>query len=178
MTMEPSRSLSVVASGRTERPKLLGYVLKSNYNDSGMLASEEIAKKCRLGGTTLVSTEFDSGAPGNPMRMGLWRALRRLICNRCPPKQMPFSCLDIDDFVKQALIPCSCVSPDPVSGIVVANIGHISSIPDKGARFCMLMAAAGKHVIANEGHCMSCCHPQMKRTVAQQSQGSSSRSVG
>jgi hypothetical protein len=145
--------------------KLVGYWLNASLADADGTTNEI---KCRLDyhctnlGSQLNAVEWDRGSSINPVRMGLWRALRRLVCDKCQPKRMAMSFLHLDDFMNQALAPCSCGSRKGLEGIIVTTLKHLSSDQAKLGQIVIRLAEAGKHVIADDGICLSCCHPSTK----------------
>lgn len=148
--------------------KLVGYWLSAS-NCVVKTSTPEI--KCRLDdhcsnrGYQLNAVEWDCGSGANPIRVGLWRAMRRLSCDRCQPKQMAMTFLDLDDFVIQALSPCTCGSSTGLDGIILTTIKHLSSDPQKSTQLILRLAEAGKHVFADDGICLSCCHPATKKML-------------
>jgi hypothetical protein len=144
---------------------LIGYVLTPGYLDPGAIVSEKLEKRCYYSGFTLETTEWEGGNASNPIRMGLWKALRRLVCNHCPPKRMPFSVVHFNDFLTQALSPCHCPAPAGLDGLIVSNLNQITSDPTKVAELCIRLARLGKHLITEDTTCLSCCHPAIRRMV-------------
>ena len=144
--------------------KLVGYWLSAN--GSSIESMSEI--KLRLDDFTahqsciLNSVEWDSGPGINPMRMGLWKALRRLVCDKCPPKRMSMSFMGLDDFLYQALLPCGCGRFDGLDGLILTTIKHLTTDPSKLNQIVLRLAEKNKHVIAEDGICLSCCHPATK----------------
>lgn len=153
------------ASGRGH--KLVGYWLnaastniQSNSNEIKMRLDDH----CAHHGCYLNSFESDNGQSANPIRMGLWRAIRRTVCENCPPKRMPMTFMNVDDFMAQALAPCPCGGKG-VDGIIVTSMKHLCSDPVKGSQIVLKMAEAGKHFVAEDGICLSCCHPATKQMM-------------
>jgi hypothetical protein len=145
--------------------KLVGYWLNAREGDIDGSTSEI---KCRLDshcchqGSQLSAVEWDCGSAPNPMRPGLWKAIRRLVCEKCQPKRMPFAFMNLDDFMTQALAPCSCGGAKGLEGIIVISLKHICSDPVRASQIVLRLAEAGKHVLAEDGICLSCCHPSTK----------------
>ncbi len=157
-----------VSRGTSKHYKLVGYWLNANTSFDG--TTNEI--KLRLDdlanhqGCQLSAVEWDCGTGNNPIRMGLWKALRRLVCDKCPPKRMAMSFLNIDDFMTQALAPCHCGQSKGLDGLIATSFKHICSDQVKGCQMILHLAEAGKHVIAEDGICLSCCHPATKSMLA------------
>lgn len=157
-----------ISRGTRRNFKLVGYWL-SAYGANVEGSTSEI--KLRLDdftshqGCILNAVEWDCGAAQNPTRMGMWKALRRLVCDKCPPRRMPMSFMNIDDFMFQAMAPCSCGHNEGLDGIILTNLKHMSSDPNKNSQIILRLAERGKHVIAEDGICLSCCHPATKRLV-------------
>ena len=144
--------------------KLVGYWLNAASTNIQSNASEikmRLDDHCTHHGNTLNGVESDNGNGANPIRMGLWRALRRTVCENCPPKRMPMTFMNLEDFMAQALSPCACAG-NGVDGIIVTTMGHLCSDPVKGSQIVLKMAEAGKHFMAEDGICLSCCHPATK----------------
>ncbi len=148
------------------RQRLIGYVLTARRFEQNLEVSESLEKKCLRMGQRLKATEWDVGTPNNPIRLGLWNVLRRVICDNCPPKRMSFSILNFDDFLDQALSPCRCSQPSGVDGIVLTTIHHLSNKLEHGTNLILRLARLGKHLIADDGICLSCCHPVCQALVA------------
>lgn len=145
--------------------KLVGYWLSSNNSVLDGSTSEiklRLDDFCSHQGCILNAVEWDCGSNQNPMRMGLWKALRRLVCDKCPPKRMSMSYMNLDDFMTQAMAPCGCGRKEGLEGILFTNIRHLSSDPSKVSQVVLKLAEEGKHVIAQDGICLSCCHPATK----------------
>lgn len=157
-----------ISRGTGRNFRLVGYWLNA-HTSSVDGSTNEI--KCRLDdhcshqGCQLGAVEWDCGAGMNPIRMGLWRALRRLACDKCPPKRMPMSFLNVDDFMEQALAPCSCGQSKGLDGIIVTTTKHLCSDPLKLSQIIIRLGEAGKHVIGEDGICLSCCHPSTKQML-------------
>jgi hypothetical protein len=145
--------------------KLVGYVLTPRSFDVPSEAGMRLTGRAARIGFRISKTEVDLGAATNPFRNGLWRALRRLVCNRCEPKKMPFSMVNFDDFIFQALQPCYCGSKVGDAGIVMERMDHISHDRVRQTQLILKLAKAGKHVVAEDGICLSCCHPATKRLI-------------
>lgn len=154
-----------ISRGSGRNFKLVGYWLNAN---GGTLEGSTNEIKLRLDdhcahqGCQLNAVEWDCGSGMNPIRMGLWRALRRLVCDKCPPKRMSMSFLHLDDFMAQALAPCNCGQAKGLDGLIVTTIKHLCTDPAKGSQIILRLAEAGKHLIADDGICLSCCHPATK----------------
>jgi len=161
----PIRNLT---NNHASRERLIGYILVVRHYDPGQQVMEKLQLKCANSSFNLHVTECDVGAPHNPMRVGLWRVLRRLICDRCEPRRMSFSILNFEDFLDQALAPCTCKREIGLDGIVVNSINHITSDQEKGTKFIVRLAKLNKHVIADDGICLSCCHPAAVALASQQ----------
>lgn len=149
-----------------KRAKLAGYWLNSGNT---VACVDLIEAKSRLedlcarhGGHTLVSIECESGVPQNPMRVGLWNALRKLVCYKCEPRRMSFGIMNLEDFIVQAMSHCTCRNPEALDGIVIANSRHITSDVMKLSQITLLLAERGKHLINEDGLCISCCSPNTK----------------
>lgn len=147
---------------RVDAPRLVGYTLSVKHVEEGKEAVLRLEDKASNGGFRLETTEWDVGHATNPYRLGLWRALRRLVCLKCEPKRMSFSMLNFDDFLHQAMSPCHCGSPDSADGLIVSRLDHVSSNRVLGSALVLRLAQSGKHVIAEDGICLSCCHPAVK----------------
>lgn len=145
------------AAGTT---KLIGYVLSAmKHYEPGNEELLRLDDKCANSGFELSGSESDVGISGNPMRMGLWRVLRKLTCSYCEPKKMPFSLINFDDFLQQALLPCVCRNSQGRFGIVVQKLDHITNDRNKLNALILELARRGKHVVAEDNICLSCCHP-------------------
>lgn len=154
------------SAGRNFR--LVGYWL----NASGGIQSTTNEIKLRLDDVAshqncqLGAVEWDCGASVNPIRMGLWKALRRLICEKCPPKRMAMTFFGLDDFLDQALAPCTtCSDAKGMEGLILGTLKHLCSDELKLSLICLRLAESGKHIIADDGICLSCCHPATKRLL-------------
>lgn len=148
-----------------KQKNLVGYWLNSSSVDGVGIkeAKSRLEDLCaRRGGHQLAFVESESGSAQNPMRVGLWNALRRLVCIKCEPKRMSFSVMNLEDFVNQALSRCTCRTPEGVDGMIVANLRHISSDSMKTNQIILLLAEKGKHVVNEDGMCVSCCCPNTK----------------
>ncbi len=146
--------------------RLVGYWLNSGSTEASVgpgEAKSRLEDLCgRRGGHHLELTECESGVSQNPMRIGLWNALRKLVCHKCQPKRMSFGIMNLEDFITQAMGRCSCRNPEGLDGIVVANVRHISSDAMKNSQLILLLAERGKHLITEDGMCVSCCCPNTK----------------
>lgn len=154
-----------ISRGNGRNYKLVGYWLNAaatNMQSSTNEIKIRLDDHCSHQGCQLNAVEWDNGAGGNPIRMGLWRALRRLICDKCPPRRMPMNFMHIDDFMSQALAPCHCGQAKGLDGLIVTSTKHLCSDPVKGSQIILRMAEAGKHFIGEDGICLSCCHPATK----------------
>ena len=152
-----------ISRGTGRNYKLVGYWLNAT---SGLEATTTEIKVrlddlCSHQGYQLNAVEWDCGNASNPMRLGLWRSLRRLICDKCPPKRMGLSFMSLDDFLNQALAPCPCESKG-LDGIIVSSLMHLCSDQTKTSQICLRLAEAGKHLMSDDGICLSCCHPATK----------------
>jgi hypothetical protein len=78
---------------------------------------------------------------------------------------MPLSLINFDDFVSQALAPCRCGCGIGLDGLVVARLEHINAMKDRTLVLVTELAKRGKHLVAEDGICLSCCHPTMKDVV-------------
>lgn len=145
--------------------KLVGYVLTPRSFDVPSEAGLRLQGRAARIGFRISTTEVDLGSATNPFRNGLWRAFRRLICNRCEPKKMPFSMVNFDDFIFQALQPCYCGKKEGDAGLVVEKLDQIASDRVKQSQVVLKLAKAGKHLVAEDGICLSCCHPATKRLI-------------
>lgn len=74
--------------------------------------------------------------------------------------------MNLEDFLGQALGRCDCQSPEGLDGLVVANLRHISNDQMMTSQLVLLLAERGKHVINEDGLCVSCCHPTTKSMLA------------
>jgi hypothetical protein len=148
--------------------RLVGYWLgisglgMEKYTSEIRCRLEDHASIYRYG---LEAIESDACRANSPVRLGLWRALRRLICNRCEPRTMPLSFLDVADFLNHALSPCSCGMKSGLDGIIVISLSHLCADKQKLADLVVCLAEAGKHLIAEDGVCLSCCHPSARLAV-------------
>jgi hypothetical protein len=145
--------------------KLVGYVLTPRSFDSPAEAGLRLQSRASRIGFRISRTELDVGSASSQFRSGLWRALRRLVCNVCEPRKMPFSTVSFDDFLYQALQPCYCGSASGDAGIVVEKMEHITTDRMRANQLILRLAKAGKHVVAEDGICLSCCHPATKRLM-------------
>jgi hypothetical protein len=148
--------------------KLVGYWLSGPTKDIDGASHEfksRLDDHCSHQGCQLNAVEWDSGPALNPMRVGLWRALRRLVCDSCPPKRMSMTHLCLDDFINDALTPCMCGSNKGLEGLIVTSLKHLSTDQLKGSQIIFRLAEIGKHVIADDGICLSCCHPATKKLL-------------
>jgi hypothetical protein len=152
-------------STATSHPKLTGYVLTTKHYDPGREMLHRLQGQCERNGFELQGTEFDVGYSSNPYRVGLWRALRRLVCNKCEPRRLPFSLVNFNDFVQQALKPCLCGNKVGADGLVIAKLDHITNDAKKGGMLVLELAIRNKHVVAEDGICLSCCHPATKKLL-------------
>jgi hypothetical protein len=148
-----------------DAPMLIGYILTTKSHDPGNEASSRLERKAEGAGCSMRFSEWDIGYTSNPYRVGLWRALRRLVCASCEPRRLPFSLVNFNDFVTQALKPCICGNTSGLDGIVVQKLDHITSDAQKGTMLVLELAIRGKHVIAEDGICLSCCHPATKQIL-------------
>lgn len=148
-----------------QKQKLVGYVLTARRFEQNIEVSEGLERKCQRAGHRLKATEWDVGTANNPIRIGLWNVLRRVICDRCPPRRMSFSILNFDDFLDQALAPCRCGNQEGLDGIVLTTIHHLSSRLEHSTNLILRLARLGKHLIADDGVCLSCCHPVCQALV-------------
>jgi hypothetical protein len=146
--------------------KLVGYILTPRSFDTAGEAGVRLQGRAARGGFRISSTEVDVGSAASHFREGLWRALRRLVCSDCDPRKMPFSILNFEDFMAQALRPCYCRrTTRGQAGIVVERIDHITTDKIRANELIIRLAKAGKHVIADDGICLSCCHPATKKLL-------------
>ena len=120
---------------------------------------------CSQQGAQLNAVEWDCANSANPIRLGLWRAIRRLVCNKCQPRPMSMSFMHLDDFMTQALAPCSCLSRSGLDGLIVASLRHLCTDQNKANQMILRLAEAGKHVLAEDGVCRSCCHASTKALI-------------
>lgn len=139
--------------------KLVGYMLTPRSFDAPSDGENRLRNRALRAGLRVSVVQCELGSASNPFRMGLWKALRRLVCNRCEPKRMPLSMINFDDFLHQATMPCSCRGGESDGGIVLERIDHFSNDKTKVDAFILAMAKRGKHVVAEDGICLSCCHP-------------------
>jgi hypothetical protein len=161
----------VSPSSTPERKRLIGYFLYPPQSDmSNNEASLRLEDRCFYAGFKMACCETEAGKSSNHFRMGLWRTLQRLVCIKCEPKRMPLSLINFDDFVAQGLSPCKCgPTVQGLDGLVVSRIDHINSDRDRALVLITQLAKMGKHFIAEDGICLSCCHPTMKAVSAQPS---------
>jgi len=155
----PGIPIGLGTSASAAKQKVLGYVLAARHYDPGPGKQDKLQEKAGQVRCLLQGTEWDVGSPNNPIRVGLWRALRRLICDSCEPKRMSYSIMNFEDFIDQALGPCHCKEPKGLDGIVVESISNLSNDPQKGTKLVVALARIGKHVVAEDNICLSCCHP-------------------
>ena len=149
------------------RPKkMVGYVLTTRNYDPGKQITDRLSERCQKAGFALSTTEWDVGNSLNPYRVGLWRALRRLMCNRCEPRRLAFSLVNFDDFIAQALKPCICGNKEGNAGLVINTMNHLTCDQTKGAHLVLALARAGKHLYAQDNICLSCCHPATKEMLS------------
>jgi hypothetical protein len=155
-----------VSPSSSERKRLIGYFLYApNCDSQNNEASLRLEDRCFYAGFKLAGCETEAGKSSNHFRMGLWRALQRLICTKCEPKRMPLSLINFDDFVSQALAPCRCGCGTGLDGLVVARLEHINAMRERTLVLVTELAKMGKHLVAEDGICLSCCHPTMKDVV-------------
>ncbi len=158
----------VAGFGAPPQGRLVGYILTTRRFDPGPEAIEKLRDRAEKSGCRLSRTEFDVGCSRNPYRVGLWRALRKLVCDRCEPRRLAYSLANFEDFILQALKPCICGNKIGLDGLVVKNLDHITNDPKKGARLCLELARRGKHLYADDGICLTCCHPATKQLLTRQ----------
>ncbi len=146
---------------------LVGYLLTQRSFDLNRDSSVNLQGRSSRAGFEISTTETDCGIASNPFRSGLWRALRLLVCNTCEPKRMPFTMMNFEDFLHQSLQPCGCgAGPGAgASGIVVGRLDQISSDRLRCSTLILALAKKGKHVIADDGICLSCCHPATQKLL-------------
>lgn len=145
--------------------KLVGYVLTPRSFDNPADVGLRLQSRAARIGFQISRTETDIGSASSQFRSGLWRALRRLVCNQCEPRKMPFSTVSFDDFLYQALLPCYCGAATGDAGIVVEKMEHITSDRVRANQLLLRLAKAGRHVVADDGICLSCCHPATKKLL-------------
>jgi hypothetical protein len=155
--------------------RLIGYILYPRNFDPGMEGASRLEDKCLNAGFRMIAHEQELGTPSNQFRPVFWRALRRMMCNKCEPKRMPFSMINFEDFLYQALSPCKCGSNAGYDGLVVKTIEHIIADPPKACAFVLQMAVLKKHFVADDGICLSCCHPATKELVTKATKESVNR---
>ncbi len=147
---------------------LVGYLLTARglqVNHDSVLSMEGRSARA---GFQISRTENDCGLASNPFRNGLWNVLRLLVCTACEPKRMPLTMMNFDDFLNQALQPCKCgANKGGASGMVVCRLEHISSDRSRCCTLIMALAKKGKHVIADDGICLSCCHPATQKLLGE-----------
>lgn len=148
--------------------RLVGYLLTTDNYRPAKDAVDRLEDRSEQAGFHLTGTEWDIGRSQNPYRVGLWRALRRLTCDKCEPRRLAFSLANFEDFIAQALKPCMCGNKKGIDGLVVARLDQLTNDPRKGARLVLELARAGKHLYADDGVCMSCCHPATKEMLGRQ----------
>lgn len=148
----------------TRDAELIGYMLTSRNFEVNRNPMANLQGRSARAGFKVTRTETDMGAAGNPFRSGLWRALRLLICT-CEPKRMPLTMMNFADFLHQALQPCGCRENVGASGIVVGHLNDISSDRLRSSALILALAKKGKHVIAEDGICLSCCHPATQKLL-------------
>jgi hypothetical protein len=154
----PQRRMSSSESGQ----RLIGYILYPRNFAAGSEGALRLDDHCLNAGFRLIAHEEEAGNGTNPFRPILWKTLRRLMCAKCEPKRMPLSMINFDDFVYQALAPCSCGKECGYDGLAVARLEHILADHAKTSTFIVRMAMMKKHLIAEDGICLSCCHPATK----------------
>jgi hypothetical protein len=146
-------------------PTLVGYILTTKNDDPDEAAVGHIEEKARTAGFALNGSEWDIGHSATPYRVGLWRALRRLICAECEPRRLPLSLASFEDFLSQALKPCVCRRDVGAHGIVVSKLDHICNDHETGGLLVVALAKRGKHLFGEDGVCLSCCHPATKKVL-------------
>lgn len=147
-------------------PKLVGYVLSLRTFEDQKEATLHLQQRCARAGFAFSVAESDAGTPlTNPFRKGLWTALRRLMCTRCEPKRMPFSMMNFEDFIHQSLMACPCGSNSGAAGIVVNRLDELSADKKSASALVLTFAKRGKHLVAEDGICLSCCHPETKKLL-------------
>ena len=167
MTNFSKAACAQASAGRQSGNQLVGYWLNTGMQIASGEAKSRLEDLCsRRVGHKLAALECESGVAQNPMRFGLWKALRKLVCNRCQPKRMSFGIINIEDFLTQALSSCPCGQAEGLEGIVIANLRHISSDHMLANQFILLMAEHGKHVVSEDGLCISCCNQSTKSLLA------------
>ena len=144
-----------------KKTRLIGYVRVENRDDTySSPQNANIREFADDKNFELVKMEFETSKGSQVMRVGLWKALRWMVCTKCPPKAMPMS--DIYQYwYKEAMRPCNCPEPVPADGLLVDSITAICTTPAQGAKFTLDMCACRSHLyVANEGRCLSCCNDQ------------------
>lgn len=160
-SLDTSKTVGTAANAR----RLLGYVLTTRSYDPGKEMIFRLEDRAAKAGFRMEHSEWDVGYASNPYRVGLWRTLRKLVCDQCDVRRMPFSLMNFEDFVEQALKPCICGNTRGFDGIVVSKLDHITSDKNKGALLVLELAAKGKHIMAEDGICLSCCHPATRKLL-------------
>lgn len=165
--LQPRKTNSGTSNSATieSSTKLVGYILTPRSFDSPADGENRLRNQALRVGLRLSVVECELGMASNPFRMGLWKALRRLVCNRCEPKRMPLSMINFDDFLHQALTPCNCGYSESDGGIVVERLDHVSNDRKRLDSFILALTKRKKHVVAEDGICLSCCHPITKKVL-------------
>ena len=146
-------------------PELLGYILTPRSFESTREADMRLKERSFGAGYRMSTMEIDVGLGSNPFRIGLWRMFRKLVCNKCEPKRMPFSMINFEDFMHQALAACPCGGGNGYAGVVMSKLDQLSSDRLRTSAIVLALAKMDKHVIADDGICWSCCHPATKKAL-------------
>ncbi|MBX9686753.1 MAG: hypothetical protein K2X27_08625 [Candidatus Obscuribacterales bacterium] len=141
--------------------RLIGYFRVSKRDDLYTCEDpQKLESFCTKKGASIVSTESEVSAGNQIVRVGLWKALRKMLCSQCEPRQMPML-NQYEDWMRELNKSCSCKSAKPCDGIVVTDMRAVTTDMAQGARFTLDLCAAGKHLVSlAEEKCLSCCNPQ------------------
>lgn len=152
--------------------RLIGYVRVENRDN--LFTTEQnsrIEAFSQREAFDVVQIEHEVSNGATIVRTGLWKTLRLMTCIHCEPKQMPMSA-EYDYWFREAIRPCNCKNPEPVSGILVDNIKILCANPPLGAKLILDMCVAKKHIYSvNDKSCLSCCNPQAVAFVKRQMLG-------
>lgn len=154
------------------RNRVVSYIRAESPEEEILLFDQEeqiehFAKRKNL---NLVSAEAETGSGEKLMRPGLWKALRKVVCQSCPPK-LAIVTADLEHWLREALRPCICSKSEAADGLVVANILKVCIDPRQGSQFTLMMAAQNLHLFsAGDKVCLSCCNPSAQAFLRRQTQ--------
>jgi hypothetical protein len=140
-------------------PKLISYV-RVEDKDGLFLTDQDsdIERYAAKTGLNIVNTEREVSNGRQIIRIGLWKALRQMMCVNCQPRQMPMIS-EYPYWFEQACMPCTCKNPSPADGLIAGGMGVFCLDPPKGAEFTLSMCLVNKHLYSVENKaCMSCCN--------------------